>query len=623
MNAGHAADLDLLRRFEPAIRYTRGEKFFPIEVDGYVRESSLWTQHPGQEAVCLVPEGELTLDKLAEPRAEGDSAVYFLKFIEPMNIIDLAAYQLEKLRAQLADVRALEERFRAGRGRLARVGYIPRLVDALFSLTLLARGRVSGDTAVASAIAYEKMIGQWERYIYYGRVLREGHWTTLQYWFFYPFNCWRSGFFGVNDHEADWEMVCVYLYQASSGEMTPEWVAYAAHDFSGDDLRRRWDDPNLCKVDMPGETGEQHPVIYAGAGSHASYYLPGEYLAEVEIPLLARMRKTSDQVKRLAARLVGQRPSYSDEDELSIFRVPFVDYARGDGLSIGPGQEKAWSEARLLDPLPGWVQHYRGLWGVFVHDPISGENAPAGPMYNRDGSVRRAWYDPVGWAGLDKVPPPQIELETLRARRAQVQARYAHTYDEIEQKSRQLLHLGIEAEALGGQSHLKRLHADTRTDVYALSEEVAELRARAAADQVRLEALDRQAARIEAGERPPPHAHLRHPHYPTSDEEMQIGRLAEGWAAISVGLMLVSFVVLALFARHYLAIGLGAMLMTMLAVEALFRRQLRRFITRVGVILAVVSALIILYEHFWTIMILAVLLAGGYLIVENLRELFE
>ena len=52
------------------------------------------------------------------------------------------------------------------------------------------------------------------------------------------------------------------------------------------------------------------------------------------------------------------------------------------------------------------VSGYRGFWGVNVNDPLGGENAPSGPMYNRDGSVRSSWYDPVGWAGLDKVPTP-------------------------------------------------------------------------------------------------------------------------------------------------------------------------------------------------------------------------
>lgn len=614
MNLNHATDLELLRRFEPVIRYTRGEKFFPIEVDAYVRESSLWVQCPGREALCLVAEGELTLDKLAEPRAEGADAVYFLKFIEPVNIVELAAYRLNKLRVQLAQGRT-DERFEVGRGRLARVGYLSRLVDALFSLTLLARGRISGDTAVAAAIAYEQMMDAWERYIYYGRVVREGHWTVLQYWFFYPFNCWRSAFFGVNDHEADWEMACVYLYRGENGEPIPEWVAYAAHDFSGDDLRRRWDDPNLHKV------GETHPVIYAGAGSHAGYYLPGEYLAEVEIPFLARVRKSFDRLKGIAARLLGQRPTVGDENELSVFRVPFVDYARGDGLSIGPGQEKEWTEARLLDPLPGWVQHYRGLWGVYVHDPISGENAPAGPMYNRDGSVRRAWYDPLGWAGLDRLPPPPVQVQVARARYDEIRAHHTHLCEQIAETQRQLVLASSEIEALSNQPHLKRLHADAQATVQELAAHLADLRAQAVADQTRLDALERQIAQLQAGKRPPPDAHLRHPHLPASDQDIRFGRLAETWAALSVGLMMLGFVALILFARHHLIIGLGAILLTMLAVEATFRRRLHRFVAHVAAILALIGALIVLYEHFWTITVILVLLAGGYLIVENLREL--
>jgi len=35
------SDLELLRRFEPAIRYTKGEAFFPMDVGRYVQKSSL------------------------------------------------------------------------------------------------------------------------------------------------------------------------------------------------------------------------------------------------------------------------------------------------------------------------------------------------------------------------------------------------------------------------------------------------------------------------------------------------------------------------------------------------------------------------------------------------------
>ena len=35
------ADLALLRRFEPIIRYTRGEEFFPMDVARYVEACNL------------------------------------------------------------------------------------------------------------------------------------------------------------------------------------------------------------------------------------------------------------------------------------------------------------------------------------------------------------------------------------------------------------------------------------------------------------------------------------------------------------------------------------------------------------------------------------------------------
>ena len=42
----------LLRTFEPVIRFTKGEWFYPMDVEPYVRSCSLWVQHPDEEAVC-------------------------------------------------------------------------------------------------------------------------------------------------------------------------------------------------------------------------------------------------------------------------------------------------------------------------------------------------------------------------------------------------------------------------------------------------------------------------------------------------------------------------------------------------------------------------------------------
>ena len=93
----------------------------------------------------------------------------------------------------------------------------------------------------------------------------------MQYWFFYAMNDWRSSFGGVNDHEADWEQVTVFLVpcdDAQGAAQTPDgsdvlrvgWVAFSSHDETGDDLRRRCDDPDITWVD------HTHPVVYAGAG---------------------------------------------------------------------------------------------------------------------------------------------------------------------------------------------------------------------------------------------------------------------------------------------------------------------------------------------------------------------
>jgi hypothetical protein len=72
-----------------------------------------------------------------------------------------------------------------------------------------------------------------DRCTYHGRVLRDGGYLVLQYWFFYVFNDWRSTFSGINDHEADWELVTVYLADDGGERPAPRWVAASCHDHSG------------------------------------------------------------------------------------------------------------------------------------------------------------------------------------------------------------------------------------------------------------------------------------------------------------------------------------------------------------------------------------------------------
>jgi hypothetical protein len=604
----------LLRRFEPVVKYTKGEQFFPIDIEQYIRACSLWVQRPNRYPLRLLPEGELTPERLAEPRNHGFDAIYYLKFIEPLNVTEIARHRIREGLTRKSD-----QVFRAGPGRLARVGYGSRFVDALFSLSLLARGRVPGDTALAASIAYLEMLKENEKYCYYGRVVEQSDWIVLQYWFFYTYNNWRSGYVGANDHEGDWEMICIYLYRDDEEQAHPEWVAYASHDFSGDDLRRRWDDEELEKV------GE-HPVVYAGAGSHASYFQEGEYLAEIELPFLTPVIRFTRRLQVFWEKNIlpyDHRKSADGETGLifSIFRVPFVDYARGEGLGIGPQQEKVWSEPEIISNPPAWVSQYRGLWGLFAQDPFAGENAPAGPMYNRDGTVRQAWYDPLGWAGLDKVPPPQERLSLIQARRTEIKADISNIEAQIEEKSRELHKMGIELASMRGFPHLRDARDLQQAKINALSKELDQLLKQSAMDESSLETLHLYAERIKAGERSPVRAHIRRAHHPTTSESIRLNKLAEIWAAVSIGIMMFSFILLAVFARDFLIYGIASVISVIVFVEASFRGQITRFISSITVGLAVVSGLVIFVEFFWAIVVAAVLVSGGYIMWENIREL--
>jgi hypothetical protein len=596
-----------LRRYEPIVRFTRGEQFFPSDVDRYLRECSLWAHYPDGREEELVPDGQLDEAVLTAPRAAPFRTVFFLKLVGALNL-GASAQALRRRAAQRHDA---ADRFVAGQGRLARVGYTSRLVDALFSTSLLLRGRVPGATAAVAELIYQYAQRTNPRYVYYGRVIRESGWVTLQYWYFYFYNGWRSGFHGVNDHESDWEQVLVYLYADEDGALVPQWTAYASHDYHGDDLRRRWDD--RAELDLVGT----HPVVYAGAGSHASYFRRGEYQTDVSLPLPVWLARFNAALSRFWTQTLGQ--SIRGSDQASPFRIPFVDFARGDGLSIGPGEAAEWTPV-LMDPVPAWVTGYRGLWGLFARDPISGENAPAGPMYNRDGSVRAAWYDPLGFAGLDKVPPPPVERRLLATRRADVALRQTAIQAELATLVPALQEVGAQLAAMQGNPHLARPHHALAVKMQAQTAAVAALRREHAENQVLIEALDRRIARP-LGASDPPHAHITHLAHPASSAELRFSRLAELWAALSIGLLAVALVGLIWFLPNAQVVALAVILIFFVLIESVFRGTFTRTVNAISVILALIAFGILLYTFWWQAIVVGILAAGAFLLLENLREL--
>jgi hypothetical protein len=606
----------LLRRFEPVIRFTKGEWFYPMDVEPYVRACGLWVRHPGEEAVCVVPAGKLTLENLAQQPEDSAGAIHYLK-IPPPNEGEKRGFWARLFRRRARDGPDWpRETFRAGGGRLARVGYVSRLADALFSLALLARGRVPGGDVEGARVLYGRLMEKEEHFRYHGRVVRQDGWLVLQYWLFYAFNDWRSNFFGANDHEGDWEKVFVYLSESESSEIRPEWVAYAAHEETGDELRRRWDDPEL-------ETVGEHPVVYVCAGSHSGRYSPGEYLTELEFPLPRRLARARKAARSFWYRTLRQyTDEYSVEMPYELFTIPFVDYGRGDGLSVGPGQDREWNPPRLMiDPLPSWVSGYRGLWGLYTRDPFEGEDAPAGPMYDRDKTISREWYDPVGWAGLDKVPTRTEELDVILKRQADLEARRVSLRSKILEKSSRLKALGIEAESTRDRSHLRKLHEAQTQRIEELSKEVATMRAELSNDEVLHESLGDHAERLRHGKRPPARAHIARATHPVSEAETRAGRVAQLWASISVAVVLLALTGIFAYQRQYLLSALVSAIAVFAFVEAGFRRRLTRFIGSANVGLAVVGALVLLHHFFWQIIVLTVVAVGLYILWENLREL--
>lgn len=594
--------LALLRQYEPVVCFTQGELFFPWDADAYVRQCSLWERDSRGNVTQLCEAGQLTLEKLGAYDYVPQGRTLYLRFVqEPL---DRRAYQRWRQRPGRPEFQAA--------GRLARVGLTARVLGALTDLSLLARGRVPGGTTAAAEQQYSQAQQASPQFVYYGRALREGGYIVLHYLYFYPMNNWRSTFYGVNDHEADWEQVLVYL----SDEETPEplWAAYAAHDYSGDDLRRRWDDPELEKH------AGTHPVVYAGAGSHASYFERGEYLMNVQPQFLLPLKKLLHAARVFWTERLGQgnAQELAEQVELAL-SVPFVDYARGDGLRVGPGQPVGWTPS-LLTPDLTWAENYRGLWGLDTRDPVGGERAPAGPKYNRDGTVRQAWHNPLGWAGLNKVITPAATEPALRDQIASLESRIAEADREIERQRGELRQRELAVRALQESEHAEKLYRAYRDDLAAQEQALNALYTRRTELQETLIACRAYLSGLARRDWGDPQGHIRHKHRPETTPASQ-RRIVELWAALSAGLLLLVFALSLVVNPENWLVRVAIALSLFVLIEAILRGRVVNLLLTVTVALGVATALILIVEFLNWVLLAVFVVLGGLLIRENLREL--
>jgi hypothetical protein len=288
---------------------------------------------------------------------------------------------------------------------------------------------------------------------------------------------------------------------------------------------------------------------------------------------------------RRARRLARAQPSTPSGDG---FGIPFVDYARGDGVAIGAGHDAEWSPV-LIDDATMWVWAYRGLWGLDTRDRFGGERAPAGPRYERDGSVRSSWANPLGWAGLLTVAPRETDVADLLAQRVAALDRELRELDaEIEAQRGALRGLRVEARSLANYDHTRsRAQARRATRAereLALNQAIATRAGLADERQAHLATLSRPIAPES------PQAHVSKPHLPHRSDQERRTRFLELWAVLSIPLLLSSIAVALTASPLALVTTILIFVAIFTGVEAIARR---RFVSFLVSLLRLVGAVVL------------------------------
>ena len=137
------------------------------------------------------------------------------------------------------------------------------------------------------------------------------------------------------------------------------------------------------------------------------------------------------------------------------------------------------------------------------------------------------------------------------------------------------------------------------------------LRARQAAIGDTIEALRRELAAIGPATWATPQRHLRHPHRPVPPEETRYNVIVEVWSAISVGVLLLLVAGLVFF---HLVPWWGALIVGVVGyvlIESALRRRLTTVLLRVVLVLAVVTAVILVFDFRLELVLAAVAGAGA------------
>jgi hypothetical protein len=355
-------DMDkLAARYAPILKFAKGEIFFPMDVRDYVSKCSLHTWMEPDKHHMRVPPGLLTLENMIQwPDRE-----HFLVYAEEKYLAPAAPGLVSQTVRRLVD--------------------LTRPIDAASeAIRKLVRGTTDGALPGPFKKAKEHYQQSAREPVIYYRILdkhqRGGNYDIIQYFFFYAFNDWATSHKGVNDHEADWERVCVFFHDFKDAR--PVGVTYSAHS------------EHFCKSwEEVFDDVEKRPVVYVDGGSHANLPSPDIWTGQSGANLSELFH---DFVRR------GLDLSWEPGD-----------------VVIGFSDEGRWQVPRLeclpdVDPTEAqdWVNSFRGMWGAryywrtswiirllfwllkLVRTTERPGRAPGGPMYDNNGEVREDWLNP-------------------------------------------------------------------------------------------------------------------------------------------------------------------------------------------------------------------------------------
>ncbi|MEO5963944.1 MAG: hypothetical protein ABIR11_00660, partial [Candidatus Limnocylindrales bacterium] len=347
----------------------------------------------------------------------------------------------------------------------------------------------------------------------------------------------------------------------------------------------------------------------------------GEYIRRLALPGEQVVHRVLDRARRTWRDTLNQ-PDPGDLGELlqRLVSVPFVDYARGDGITVGPGQQVEWSLIVISDRVP-WVDGYRGLWGLDTGDRLAGERAPAGPKYTRTGTVRQSWNDPLGFIGLAGLPTATETRRVMADRIQQLRVERAAVDDEASARAATLPGIGIEVEALRDQQGVDTYRIRRTAELRAGEASLAGLRSSGAELTAAISAAEGYLERFDAGWRGDPRGHLTHAAAPEPPPRTTRRLFAETWAAVSVGVLVIALAVILWFSLLPIPATVGLLVVGYLAIESFAQRRVETLLLRVTVALAAISALLLAYHYLRELLLIGLGGLGLFILFDNAAEL--